>query len=273
VGASIPGGKENIHWYFFDKSSTPVIDDGIAATPNDYVPFDWCAKVDGLDAAAVADGVRGYLVFTNEPEVRTGAGFAMYGDAALIQGNWESAAYLPVVPMADNFSDAGGIEACENEVIQGPSFPTEVNPLCAGLPLDNNNASADDATFNVRYFSNPALNGGTDMVVWANSNESSRSKLHLEVYDTEEEHSSATVDLSHELNVLDPETIPGTHHTGGDGLVNEGFLQIVLPEVVTQNTDVDGPQTSAVAFALLYFGTDGNANQVQTALAQERGIW
>jgi hypothetical protein len=273
VAASIPGGSENIHWYFFDDRSFPILDDGISATPNDYVPFDWCDKVDELDAHGVADGFRGYLVFTNEPEVRTGAGFAMYGDAALVQGNWESAAYLPVVPMADNFNDAGGIQACENEVMQGPSFPSEVNPLCAGMPLDNNNAVADDAVFNVRYFSNPDLNGGTNMVVWLNSNESSRSQLHLEVYDTEEEHNSATVGLPNELNILDPEDIPGTHHTGGDGLKNEGFLQIVLPEVVTQNAAVEGPQTSGVAFALMFFGTDGNANQVQTALAQERGIW
>jgi hypothetical protein len=273
VSASFPGGG-NIHWYFFDKTSTPIVDNRVSVTPNDYVPFDWCQTIVDKDAVGAAEGVEGYLVFTNAPEVRTGAGFAMYGDAALVAGNWESAAYLPVVPMADDVDDSGGIQACENEVVQGPGFPDEVNPLCAGIPLDNNNAVQDDAVFDVRYFANGDLNGSTAMVVWLNSNESSRSTLHLEVYDTEEEHGSATIDLSKELNILDPETIPGTHHTGGDGLVNEGFLQVVLPEVVDQGEISDvGPQTSGVAFALMSFGTDGNANQVQTALAQERGIW
>jgi hypothetical protein len=304
VSAAIPYGLpsdpqvENIHWYFFDRDSTPIIDDGLHATRNDYVPFDWCGKISELDAGNVADGVQGYLVFTNDPEVRSGAGFAMYGDAGLIQGNWESAAYIPVVPMADSEDDSLGLLACENEVMQGKSFPTDVSPLCAGTPTDNNNGIRDEAVLNVRYFSDPALNGGTDMVLWSDSNcngsglvvvvnpdgsltgavACDRRTLHLEVFDTEEEHNSATVDLSHELNVLDPETIAGTHHTDsgplGNGLVNQGYLQVVLPEIVDPGAlNSDGPRSSVVSFALIHFGTSSNAAQVQTALAQERGIW
>ena len=49
------------------------------------------------------DGIPGYLVFTNEI-ARGGVAlptFAMYGDAAIVQGNWSSAAYVPVMPMND----------------------------------------------------------------------------------------------------------------------------------------------------------------------------
>jgi len=275
-------GSTNIHWYFYDDRSTPVIDGRVPATPEDYVPFDWCSKIDEAGAERVAEGVRGYLVFANDPETASNAGFAMYGDAALVQGNWESAAYLPVVPMAASPGETVPIAACVNEITRSSSqnFPEDVRPLCAGIPLDNNDTNDDAAVIAVRYFMDPALNGSTDMVFWFDNNEGvrSRSKMHIEVYDTEEQHSSATIDLPNELNVVtldgvDPaHTLPGTRHTAGDGMVNQGHIWLQFQENPRNELFV-GPQHAAVAFSLIHFGTGTNANQVQTALAQERGIW
>jgi hypothetical protein len=277
----VPGG-EAIHWYFFDEDSFPVIDDGLPATPGDYVPFDWCGIINKLGAGDTVNNMPGYLVFTNDPNVRTGAGFAMYGDAAIVDGNWQSAAFIPVVPMADNVVDSGGIEACENEVMQGPSFPSDVNPLCAAMPLDNDNGVQDSAVFNMRYFVDQTtghdLQGQTEFVLWFDSEKSSSEepgrKVHVEVWDTDENHISATLSAPKELNVIDPvaEKIPGMHHgNAGDGvLYDQGYVEMVFREAEPTSA---GHVHSAVAFSLIHIGTSANPEQVQTSLAQERGIW
>jgi len=275
---------DDIHWYFFDHLSVHQLDNGVPASKNDFVPFDWCAAIEE-SGKTVLDGQRGYLVFANETARTNGsAGFAMFGDAAVIQGNWQSAAFIPVVAMADGSLTA--VSACADEVIYAGGIPSDVNPLCNAIALDNDDGltAGDSAAFNMRYFLDAALGGGTDLVVWTDRNcrgttsdACDRRNVSIEVFDTEETSGSDVMNLSYELNVIDASTLAWTRHVDntnayGEGLVDSGSVEVVLPEVADSTTTV-GPDTSAVAFSLIYFATAGNPQQVQTALAQERGVW
>ncbi len=274
---------DDIHWFFFNTTSVHQLDNGVPASKNDFVPFDWCTAIATSGKTSLYD-TTGYLVFSNEDaRDNDSAGFAMFGDAAVVEGNWQSAAFIPVVPMADGSLTA--VAACSDEVVYAGGIPSDVNPLCAGIALDNADGStaADNAAFNMRYFLDPALNGGTDLVVWTDRNCRStttdgcnRTGVSIEVYDTEETSGSDVLDLSLELNVRDAAALAWTKHvddgTWGEGLVDTGSVEIVLSEVA-DSTATAGPDTSAVAFSLIRFGTASNARQVQTALAQERGIW
>lgn len=287
-----PGTAPAIHWFFFDDTSTHILDNTIPATADDFVPFDWAGIVVGAGAQAQCDGTTGYLVFSNV--VATGgaaATFAMYGDAALVQGNWQSAAYIPVVPMADGADGGGALVAATNEVTYAAGIPANLSPLSAGIPMDDDSGAAGDIAgqhIDMRYFMDPALNGGTHLVFWTDINCTGapvccdRTAIPIEVYATDETHGSAAIDLSKELNVIDAVNIPWTSHTetdaNGGPLTNQGFVWITIPELPTLcgNFDIaaaDGPDSAAVAFSLIFFGTSANALQVQTALAHERGLW
>lgn len=279
----------SIHWYFFNDESEHIIDNTIPATADDFIPFDWGGTVVAAGAQALCDGENGYLVFSNVAATDgvTPPGFAMFGDAVLVQGNWQSAAYIPVVPMADGI-DAGGLVAGVNEVIYAAGIPVNVSPLSAGIPMDNDSGVAGGIAgqhIDMRYFLDTALNGATDLVVWFDCMCSTgccdRTALAMEVFATDETHGSAAIDLSMEVNVVDASILPWTIHTDADMngvLTDEGFVFLTIPELpaLCGNDDAvaaNGPDSAAVAFSLVYFGTSANALQVQTALAHERGLW
>ena len=288
INAAAPA--PSIHWYFFNDVSDHVLDNTIPATADDFIPFDWGGTVVAAGAQALCDGVNGYLVFSNV--VATGGGaavFAMFGDAVLIQGNWQSAAYIPVLPMADGADAAAApfLVAGVDEVNYAAGIPINVSPLSAGIPMDNDDALINAAQhMDMRYFLDPPLNGGTDLVVWFDGTClggaacCDRTALAIEVFATDETHGSAAIDLGLEMNVVDASTLPWTIHTDADmngALTDQGFIFLTIPELpaLCGNCDAaaaDGPDSAAVAFSLIYFG-GANALQVQTILAHERGLW
>ena len=288
-----PGTAPAIHWFFFDDTSTHLLDNTVPATADDFVPFDWGGIVVAAGAQALCDGTTGYLVFSNVVATNGGAAtFAMYGDAALVQGNWQSAAYIPVVPMADGADGGGALIATANEVTYAAGIPVNVSPLSAGIPLDDDSGVSGDIAgqhIDMRYCMDPGLNGITHLVLWTDMNCPGippgccdRTAIPVEVYATDESHGSAAIDISKELNVIDAVNIPWTSHTetdtNGGPLTNQGFVWFTIPELPAGcgNCDVgvaDGPDSAAVAFSLMFFGTSANALQVQTALAHERGLW
>jgi hypothetical protein len=189
--------------------------------------------------------------------------------------------------MADG-ADGATLVAGVDEVIYAAGIPVQVSPLSAGIPMDNDDAAQTAAQHvDMRYFLDTALNGGTDLVLWFDGTCPGgaaccdRTKLAIEVFATDETHGSGSIDLGLEMNVVDASTLPWTIHTDADmngALTDEGFVFISIPELPAAcgNCDLtspNGPDSAAVAFSLVRFGTSANALQVQTALAHERGLW
>jgi hypothetical protein len=51
------------------------------------------------------------------------------------------------------------------------------------------------------------------------------------------------------------------------------FVRVAMPEISDSNAaGSEGPDHAGVAFSLIQFSTPGNAQQVQTALAHDRGV-
>lgn len=311
----------NLHYYFFDAGSVHRADGPIPATCSDWVRVDW-QKVVTQDHPEL-DGVPGYLVISsqyahmgwkgivgpNGQIIFIGSGdssgeshFALYGAAYLIQGNWNSEAFIPVYPLADAqpWCDDPWPEIGCTDVVRGPNasgVPTQISPLVSGMQLDNNDGDTNDfAAFSLRYFLDPVLSSGTDLVVWLDHNNSAYGASPVDVYDSNEGSLSSTADLSHELNIISLTTnctgLGGLCHEDpanddlgfGSTIVNTGFVLFRLPEQVdttigmtTVGTskvpiEVNGPARAGVAFSLVYLGAGSNAQQVQTELAHERGI-
>lgn len=282
VPAIIPVAPlEAIHWFFFDENSVHQLDNGMPATADDFVAFDWGATV--VTSGAALDGVPGYLVFANTV-CRPGnvvPGFAMFGDAVIIQGNWASCAYVPVLPMNDTPDIAPLVPWFFDNVIWLASIPTAVSPLVSGIQLDDDDGVLDNCVIDMRYFLDPALGGMTDLVVWMDRSygppafpaPNNYANIAIDVFDTEEDSGSANMDLSKELNIIDASTLPWTTHVDADGLTDQGFVYIELPELLDVGGIVAGPDASMVAYSLIYFSGGATADQVQTALAHERGVW
>jgi hypothetical protein len=277
AGPTYPVGN-NIHWFFFDEESNHMLDNGFNMTGDDWHGFDWGATVQAQPAAVqtLLDGQLGYLVFSDE-RARTGgvaSDVALYGDAVVIAGNWASAAFVPVVPLSDGV-DGAAPAAGDNVVYGAGGIPTNVSPIDAGTPRDDDSGTIGDVVvrFDMRYFLDPALNGTTNLVFWNDTNNVAPwTILPVEVFDTEENQGSFQLDFSNEVNEVDASTLAWTNHTSADGYVNSGFVRIDLPETADAAAPA-GPDTSFVAFSLIGFGTGANANQVQTALAHERGAF
>lgn len=98
-----------LHWYFYDVKSNHLVDGQIPVTDNDFVRFDWCSYAKALDTAPKPLlKTTGYLLFASndlDPAVTSNLAalfaapsFAVYGHAYMIQGNWASQAFIPVLP-------------------------------------------------------------------------------------------------------------------------------------------------------------------------------
>jgi hypothetical protein len=268
-----------LHWFFFDDRSVHLLDNDFSVTGDDWHGLDWGAIVQAQPAAvqAVLDGQLGYLVIADE-RARDGAtpsDVALYGDAAVIAGNWQSAAFVPVIPLADDTDlIVGGphtLPLGSDDIIWGPGgIPAAVSPVTAGTPRDDDGTVGTVVRIDLRYFLDPALNGTTNLVFWNDANEATYAALPIEVFDTEENNGSFQLDISSEVNEVDASTLAWTTHASAEGHVNSGFVRVDLPHTIGAGV-FGGPETAFVAFSLIGFGTAGNAVQVQTALAHERG--
>ena len=125
----------------------------------------------------------------------------------------------------------------------------------------------------MRYFLDPALSNGNDMVFWFNSNQDAvRGAVPLETFDSEQVYQySYTTGLPNELNVVastpTAPAFPGMIHTeteaNGATVVNTGLTNFYVGQV---NSSVDW-LSSGVAFNMLALGAGDNAAQVQTEMA------
>jgi len=253
-----PGGTGNVltlprlHWYFFDARSNKVADDSVPVSCHDFVRIDWAY----LAAQKGQLGKRGYMVITDQrwydsnglqPVDAEGADantMIMYGASFMIQGNWQSQAFIPVLPIRNDADAVAATQptAPDELFFGGQNFPAEVNPVAAGMALPADGAAASQtATFSLRYFQDPALSGGTAFVIWLPDNGASRTvdsngvftygcpagaqgtskpagrcrlNLTLDYYDADENQASTSYRLPDELNIINPVTdlnISATH--------------------------------------------------------------
>ena len=316
-GPALPIGQvqraiaaNNLHWYFFDASSTHLLDDDMVVSANDMALFDWGGTVQALGAAAVAlaDGVPGYLVFGSNAARSGGySQLILWGDAMQINGNWESAAYIPVLPLND-MPDAAvaGIANCStttgacDEVTYNGSYPTSVNPFMAGMTTGDGDLVAERLTFDIPYFVPTGAAGGiggeTNHVIWLDQNyngspvtsgayagclRTNWAGIGVEVFNTDETTNSAVVTFNQELNMIDVgASVAGARNgaADADGIIDAGFIWYNAPEAritglalgcnpALLDSDVHG----GVAFALVDL-LGGNLGQVQTEMAHERGL-
>lgn len=185
----------------------------------------------------------------------------LYGHSYLIQGNWGSQAFIPVVtaPIWDTVVRNGypAIERLE----RGINYTTiSVSPVTLYQNIV------------MRYFLDPALSTGNAFVFWFNSNQDVvRSAVPIETFDSEQVYQfSFTIGLPNELNIIRSTpaapAFPGMIHSGSDPrgpVVNTGLVSFYVGQVSSTV-----PWTSSgIAFNLLSLGAGGNNAQIQTEMA------
>ena len=278
------GALKQLHWYFFSTKSVHLADGAVNISCNDFSRFDWGFVITNPARPFPSlDGVTGYLVLSSNNARSDSAfsSFTLYGSAYLIQGDWASEAYIPVLPLLDA---AGGVT---DEVTYKGGIPSDVNPLLSGMPLAYNADVA--ARFSLRYFLDNDLSGTTRFVLWFPDNSGdkhgdgtiSRTAVAIDVYDADEVAVSSTLSLPNELNVIDASDIDGTINdpsgheitdlASGQPALDTGFVLFHLAD--TSNTETgDEYSRAGIAFSLIGLGTSANSAQVQTDLAHERGV-
>lgn len=286
-----PGGgtKGTLHWYFFDSYSVHQLSGVIPVTDNDFVRFDWCDTMTALGAPL--DGTRGYLVFVDDTYDHAATGavtvpqFALYGHSYMIQGYWASQAFIPVLtdPVCsyDTLTpdgDCADIPGYTVNIDKDSGYP-DFARLVSGIDFTHDGSGYVRDVY-MRYFLDPALSTGNDLVFWFNKNAidgiRDNKQVFGETYDSEQVYkANFGVSLPLELNVvlLTPTAtnpIPGLIHTEkevatGATVVNTGILRFGVP---TENSDVPY-STSGVAFNMLSLGAGSNAKQLQTEMATE----
>ncbi|MCC8986566.1 MAG: hypothetical protein LM523_02475 [Candidatus Contendobacter sp.] len=294
-GCSLPTSSRELHWYFFSPQSKHLADGSVKISCNDFSRFDWGFVITNPARPFKSlDGVTGYIVLSSN-DVRTdsvGNNYTLYGSAYLIQGNWASQAYIPVLPLRDTEGSNVG-----DEVHYDSNVPSQVNPLLAGMPLAYN--ASVGARFSLRYFLDNSLSGKTRLVMWFpdNSGDShgngkiNRADLPVDVYDADEVPVSATISLPYELNVINAASVDGTinNPTGhaipdlaaGQPAIDSGFVLFEIADTSNTlsgthyslgGTDYDQYSRAGISFSLIGLGTSASSAQVQTDLAHERGI-
>lgn len=328
-GTAYCNSSGQLHWYFFDIDSNEVANGTIPVTCEDFVRIDWNFLVEGNGTTAApgfpsARNLPGYMVIADD---RNGSsrdsGLILYGAAYQIQGDWKTQAFIPLVPLVDRADGSAG-----DEVIRSGSFVSNVNPVTAGILLPSLGTGAtpggtpgngvpgsvgnNTSRFSLRYVADTASDTfptATTMVLWfpdLGYGDRIRQRTNILVFNTEEGAVSATVDIPHELNLVqvDPDGDPakpraphtavlrdGLRHTEADragvtavgSAVNTGFVLFDIKDyygsatvVVDGNsksqansvTPVEGSR-AGFAFSLINVGTSGN---VQSELAHERGL-
>lgn len=283
------GAKGTVHWYFYDHLSVHQLSGVIPVTDNDFVRFDWCNTMTTLGAPL--DGKPGYLVFvddtfdqapTGEVKVPT---FALYGHSYMIQGNWASQAFIPVVsdPVCtyDTLTldgDCKDVAGFTPNIGKASGYP-DIDRLVSGINFTFDGSSYVRDIY-MRYFLDPALSSGNALVFWFNKNSidgiRDDNRVFGETYDSEQVYkANFGISLPYELNIVPltppgPNPIPGLIHeekevSTGTTVVNTGILRFGVP---LEDSEVPF-STSGVAFNLLSLGAGDNAAQLQTEMATE----
>ena len=283
-----------LHWYFFNTNSVHLADGVIPVTCEDFVRIDW----NYISTTFYPDtvGVPGYMVITDNrsAEANADSGLVLYASTYLIQGNWASQAYIPVLPLIDRKDGTLNDEVKYAGIIVG-----EVNPVSAGMKLAA--APGEIGWFSLRYFLDPALKGNTRFVLWFPDNNSARNNQAIVVYDADEVGRSTQTSFPNELNILcvSPTAKEGDGCTGviraglehsnpdGEGntavgpAVNTGFVLFNVADCTASAISSgackavnDAPTSgrAGFAFSLIGIGGDSNPLQVQTEVANERGV-
>ncbi len=285
--AASAGNRPSLHWYFFDTESVKKRDGLIAVTCNDFVRMDWNFLTTGTNL----QGVAGYMVIgDNRANGGAPSQLALWGASYLIQGFWQSEAFIPVLPLYD-VADSDPFD----EVSYSAGFPSNVNPVSAGMALPAVGSGSEVAQFSLRYFNDPALSGNTRFVVWLPNNDAGRGAVGVLVYDADEAFVSSTIDLSNELTVINSLTDPNLAGvtTNNPAATSAFGAPHVIPDAAQTSPAVDsgfvifsiqdgagasvgefgaGSRRAGVAFSLVGIGASGSGVQVQTEMAHERGV-
>lgn len=262
-----------ISWWFFDDIGALKHKGTLVTGCDDFVAVDWGSIV-GSSGIPSLDGMLGYMVLANNVAT-SGANpplFAMYADTMVIRGNWQSAAYIPTLPLTDDATNV--MLQGNNEIVYTGGEPTAYAPLSSGMALDDDDGNTNSIVrFDMRYFLDPSLNGSTELVVWLGRNcrggadGCDRRNIPVTTFDTDRLSVAGAMNLSRILNVIDPSTLARPNNA------TAGFVRVQMPEVSDSNAPgFEGPDSAGVAFALIRFSTPGNSEQVQTILAHERGV-
>jgi len=275
VGAPNNTGETgSISWWFFDATGNIQHEDTMPTGCDAFVALDWGSKVRTSGIGAL-DGMRGFLVIGNtsatfgsfDPQ------FGIYADTMLIRGNWESAAYIPGLPMTNQGNTPPLLQGVR-EIVYTGGQPTSFSPLTSGMALDNDDGAINDTVrFDMRYFLDPSLNASTELEVWLDKNcrggadGCDRRSVPVNTFDTNRNSLAGQLDLGKMLNVIDPTTLARPSNA------TSGFVRVAMPETSDSNAaENQGPDHAGVAFSLMRFSTAGNAQQVQTILGHERGV-
>jgi len=303
--AKAPPYTRTIHWWFYDTRSRHLLDGVIPATDNDFVRFDWCNTIQQTGQTTL-NGVSGYMIFASDEvdrSVTSVPSFALYGHAYMIQGNWASQAFIPVLSNPIWSLDANNGVAAYN-VTKREGYPAFARLVTGNdftfIDRVNNSIVANQRDVYMRYFLDPALATENRMIFWFNFNAGSydaagaaalgylntsalrRSATAAgETYDSEQVYrNSFSKDLPDELNIIvsTPTTpaFPGMLHSeteaySGATVVNTGILRFGVPQAVAvnaagQNSNVPFV-SSSVSFNMLGLGASGNNAQLQTEMA------
>lgn len=263
-----------ISWWFFDDVGALLHKGTLFTGCDDFVALDWGSEVNSSGISTL-NGKLGYMILANN--VATSGSnsplFAMYADTIVIRGNWQSAAYIPPLPMTDNGGNLGPRQGF-NEIVYTGGEPTAYAPLTSGMALDNDDGAANDTVrFDMRYFLDPSLNGSTELVVWLNKNcrggadGCDRRNVSVTTFDTNRASVAGVINLSKILNVIDPSTLARPNNA------LSGFVRVQMSEASDNNTaGFEGPDHAGVGFSLIRFSTPGNSQQVQTILADRKSV-
>jgi hypothetical protein len=310
-----PPYNKTIHWWFYNAQSRHLLNGVIPATDNDFVRFDWCTTIRQTGQTTL-NGVPGYIIFASD-EVDRGdlvrdavvPSIALYGHAYMIRGNWESQAFIPVLPNPMYALNRDGSVFVKN-VTKREGYPAFTR-LVSGIDFTQTVGPAPTLQRDVymRYFLDPALATENRMVFWFNFNAGAYDSparagalgyLNTaslvrgpdaagETYDSEQVYrNSFSVPLPDELNilvsyppgVLTGPKFPGMVHTeteaySGATVVNTGIVRFGIPEAVA--IAVNPPDTnsgvpfvaSGVSFNMLGLGAGVNAAQLQTEMSTQ----
>lgn len=295
-----------VHWYFYDKESKHQLDGVIPATDNDFVRFDWCSTIEDSGQTTL-HGVEGYMIFTADEVDRdlVVPPFALYGHSYMIQGNWASQAFIPVLPdpmWSYTYDNSHPYPVQASNVTKRDGYPAFTR-LVSGNDFTQVSGTATlKRDVYMRYFLDPSLATENRMVFWFNFNSGTYNQAGAaalgyvntasltqvrnaagETYDSEQVYkNSFSQSLPYELNVLvstptDP-AFPGMLHTeteaySGTEVVNTGILRFGIPEAVAISVDPASTNSgipfvsSGVSFNMLGLGAAGNAAQLQTEMS------
>jgi hypothetical protein len=247
--------------------------------PGTAAPFDTSVlKATGYNAI---DPVTGLAVVPATPGYNFDQRIWLYGHSYLIQGDWASQAFIPI------------LSAPIWDAVVRNGYPA-IERLFRGIDYTNYYMSSPSTYQDIvmRYFLDPALSRGNSMVFWFNSNQGGvanndltkcqeavpgiRNRVPLETFDSEQVYQfSYTTCLPNELNVITSTptapAFPGMIHTeteaSGATVVNTGLVNMYVPQV---NSTVEW-LSSGVAFNLLALGAGANPSQIQTEMATASG--